>query len=276
MPTASLLAIGNELLNGAVRDANLFSLSQHLTRMGFSVEYAAMVRDIPTKIAHVFLFLLAQQPDVLLCSGGLGPTEDDLTLSALAEALHVPLALNRAAEDLVESHYDRLLAQHYLTQRGPAFARQKMATLPLGAQPLPNPVGTAPGVKLEHQGTVIYVLPGVPAELEAIFAASVAPELLQRFNPGIWAEHTLLVHCDDEADLAIPLRDVARRHSEVYLKSLAKPFPAASAEGLQVIAVAVASTAAEAHGAAQATLDDLRRTAEAAGLRVSDLPASTD
>ena len=276
MPTASLLAVGDELLNGAVRDANLFSLSQHLARMGFSVEYAAMARDIPTKIAQVFLFLLAQHPDVLLCSGGLGPTEDDLTLSALAEALHVPLALNRAAEDLVESHYDRLLAQHYLAQRGPAFARQKMATLPRGAQPLPNPVGTAPGVKLEQQGTLIYILPGVPAELEAIFAASIAPELLRRFNPGIWAEHTLLVHCDDEADLAIPLRDVARRHPEVYLKSLAKPFPAASAAGLQVIAVAVAATAAEAHAAAQATLDDLRRTAEAAGLRVGESYISTD
>lgn len=276
MPTASLLAIGNELLNGAVRDTNLFSLSQHLTRMGFSVEYTAMVRDIPRKIADLVLFLLAQHPDVLLCSGGLGPTEDDLTLSALAEALHTHLALNGAAANLVECHYDRLLAQHYLTQRGPAFAREKMATLPLGAQPLPNPVGTAPGVKMEHQGTVIYVLPGVPAELEAIFAASVAPELLRRFTPGIWAEYSMLVYCDDEADLAIPLRDVARRHPEVYLKSLAKPFPAASAEGLRVIAVAVAATASEAHAAAQATLDDLRHTAEAADLPVSELSSSTD
>jgi len=270
MPTASLLAIGNELLNGAVRDANLFSLSQHLTRMGFNVDYAAIVRDVPAKIVDMFLFLLAQQPDVLLCSGGLGPTEDDLTLSALAKALHVPLVVNDAASDLVEAHYDRLLAQHYLTQRGPVFARQKMATLPLGAQPIPNPVGTAPGVKLEHQGTLVYVLPGVPAELEAIFAASISPELLRRCRPGIWAEHRLLVHCDDEADLAIPLRDVARRHPKVYLKSLAKPFPAASAEGLQVMAVALAETAAEAHAAAQETLSDLRRTAEAAGLQVSE------
>jgi nicotinamide-nucleotide amidase len=276
MPTASLLAIGNELLNGTVRDTNLFSLSQNLTRMGFSVECAAMVRDIPQKIADVVLFLLAQQPDVLLCSGGLGPTEDDLTLSALAEALHMPLALNSAAADLVEYHYDRLLAQKYLTQRGPTFAREKMATLPLGAQPLPNPVGTAPGVKMEYQGTVIYVLPGVPAELEAIFVTSIAPELLRRFTPGIWAEYTMLVHCDDEADLAIPLRDVARRHPEVYLKSLAKPFPAASAEGLRVIAVAVAATASEAHAAVQETLIDLRHTVETAGLSVGEIHASTD
>ena len=276
MPTASLLAIGNELLNGVVRDVNLFSLSQHLTRMGFSVEYAAMVRDVPQKIADVVLFLLAQQPDVLLCSGGLGPTEDDLTLSALAEALHVPLTLNSAAADLVERHYDRLLAQHYLTQRGPAFAREKMATLPFGAQPLPNPVGTAPGVKIECQGMLIYVLPGVPAELEAIFAASIAPELLHRFTPGIWAEYSMLVHCDDEADLAISLRDVSQRHPKVYLKSLAKPFPAASAEGLKVIAVALAATASEARAAAQGTLTDLRRTVETAGLSVGEIHASTD
>ncbi|MGC9393278.1 MAG: competence/damage-inducible protein A [Anaerolineae bacterium] len=276
MPTASLLAIGNELLNGAVRDTNLFSLSQNLTRMGFSVEYTAMVRDIPQKIADVVLFLLAQQPDVLLCSGGLGPTEDDLTLPALAEALHMPLAFDSTAADLVESHYDRLLAQHYLTQRGPAFAREKMATLPLGAQPLPNPVGTAPGVKMEHQKTTIYVLPGVPAELEAIFAASIAPELLRRFTPGIWAEHSMLVYCDDEADLAIPLRDVAQRHPEVYLKSLAKPFPAASTEGLRVIAVALAATESEAHAAAQETLNDLHRTAEAAGLPVGESSSSTN
>ena len=276
MPTASLLAIGNELLNGAVRDTNLFSLSQHLARMGFTVEYATMVRDIPRKIADVVLFLLAQHPDVLLCSGGLGPTEDDLTLSALAEALRVPLTLNSAAANLVEHHYDRLLAQHYLAQRGPTFAREKMATLPRGAQPLPNPVGTAPGVKLEHQGTVIYVLPGVPAELEAIFAASIVPELAHRFAPGVSVESTMLVYCDDEADLAIPLRDVTRRHPAVYLKSLAKPFPAAGAEGLRVIAVAVAATSGEARAASRATLDDLRRTAEAAGLSVGEIHTSTD
>jgi nicotinamide-nucleotide amidase len=269
MPTASLLAIGNELLNAAVRDTNLFWLSQHLTRIGFSVEYAALVGDVPPKIADVVSFLLAQQPDVLVISGGLGPTEDDLTLSALADALHAPLALNRTALDLVEHHYDRLLAQHYLAQRGPAFARQKMATLPCGAQPLPNPVGTAPGVRLERQGTVLYILPGVPAELEAIFTTAIAPELLRRFNPGAWAEHTLLIHVDDEADLAIPLHDVSQRHPEVYLKSLAKPFPAAGAEGLLVMATALAPTAAAAHAAAHVALEDLRHTAEAAGLRVT-------
>lgn len=279
MPKASLLAIGNELLNGVVRDTNLFTLSQRLTQMGFSVEYAAMTRDLPDKIEALLLFILAHKPDVVLCSGGLGPTEDDLTLAALAQALHLPLTLNEAAVELVEAHYDHLLEQKYLTHRGPEFARRKMATLPEGASPLPNPVGTAPGVKLDYQGTLIYVLPGVPAELEAIFTATIAPELLRLFQPATWVERALLVHCDDEAEVATPLREVAHRHPHVYLKSLAKPFPAAGVEGLRVIAAAQATTEAAAHSAVVAALIDLRHTLEAAGLRVSSVEAenlSTD
>ncbi len=276
MPTASLLAIGNELLNGAVRDANLYTLSQHLTQMGFNVEYAVMTRDLPDKIAAALSFILAHRPDVVLCSGGLGPTEDDLTLAALAEALDLPLEVNAAAVELVEAHYSRLLKQHYLTHHGPEFARRKMATLPEGASPLPNPVGTAPGVKLDYQGTLIYVLPGVPAELEAIFAATIVPELLQRFPPAAWVEAALLVHCDDEAEAAIPLRDVARRHPSVYLKSLAKPFPSAGVEGLRVIAATQATTEAAAHTAVAKALADLQHTLEAAGLRVSQLNGYLD
>ncbi len=269
MPIASLLAIGNELLNGAVRDANLFTLSQYLTQMGFRVEYALMTRDLPTQIADALLFILAHKPDVVLCSGGLGPTEDDLTLAAFSQALHLPLTLNQAAVELVEAHYRRLLEQHYLTHHGPEFARRKMALLPEGAIPLPNPVGTAPGAKLDYQGTLIYILPGVPAELEAIFTTTIVPELNRRFPPAAWAERTLLVHCDDEAEVAAPLREVAQRHPNVYLKSLAKPFPAAGVEGLRVIATSQAQTAAAAQTAVMEALSDLREALETAGLRVS-------
>lgn len=269
MPQASLLAIGNELLNGAIRDANLFTLSQRLTQMGFSVEYALMTRDLPEKIALALQFLLDHKPDVLLCSGGLGPTEDDLTLAALAQALHLPLVVSEAAAALVEAHYNRLLAQHYLAHHGPEFARRKMSMLPEGAVPLPNPVGTAPGVKLSYAGTSIYVLPGVPAELQAIFEASIVPELLALFPPAAWVERALLVHCDDEAEAAVPLREVAHRHPAVYLKSLAQPFPSAGVEGLRVIAAAQAPTAAEAEAAVTAALTDLQHTLEAAGLRVT-------
>lgn len=270
MPRASLLAIGNELLNGAVRDKNLFTLSRELTHLGFSVEYAAMTRDVPGHIATILHFVLAQAPDVVICSGGLGPTDDDLTLAALSQALARPLVLNAAAAALVEAHYSRLIENHYLPHRGPEVARRKMATLPEGAQPLYNAVGTAPGVRIEYEDALIYVLPGVPEELEAIFDQVIVPELVQRFRPAMWAEQSLLVHCDDEAEITAPLRDVTRRHPTVYIKSLAKPFPAAGKEGLRIIATAQAATDAAAQTSVARALADLRRTLEAAGLQVAE------
>ena len=269
MPQASLLAIGNELLNGAVRDKNLFTLSQRLTHLGFSVEYAAMTRDIPGNITAILRFILAQAPDVVICSGGLGPTDDDLTLAAISQALNLPLVPNPAAEELVEAHYSRLIDDHYLPHRGPEAARRKMATLPKGAHPLHNAVGTAPGVKLDYEGTLIYVLPGVPAELEAIFDEVIVPELGQRFSPATWAEQSLLVHCDDEAEITLSLREVTHRHPSVYIKSLAKPFPAAGKEGLRVIATAQAATASQAQETVTRALTDLRHTLETIGLQVS-------
>lgn len=224
---AVLLVIGNELLNGEVQDCNFFTLARELTRQGFSVQQAAMVRDTSHAIAASLIALLETHPDVLISSGGLGPTEDDGTLLAVAEALESPLSETPAARDLVEAHYDRLLAAGHVPRRGPAEARRKMAQLPIGATPLPNPIGVAPGVWLEHGPTLLICLPGVPAELEAILHATVLPLLTARFGRRVWAERALTAHCADEADVAALLRAITSRYPDVYIKSLAHPFPAA-------------------------------------------------
>lgn len=271
MPRSSLLAIGNELLNGEIRDRNLYTLSRRLTHMGFTVIHAAITRDTPESITGTLHFLLSQEPEVVICSGGLGPTEDDLTLSALAQALDRPLVASPEARALVERQYDALLNQGYLHQRGPEAARAKMARLPAGGTPLPNAIGTAPGVCLEHAGTRIYVLPGVPSELASIFEETVVPALQETFDLGSWVEAGLRVHCDDEADVAAPLREVGARHPGVYLKSLARPFPAAGREGLRVIAAAQAPETATARERVESTLADLRAVMEDAGFRVTEL-----
>lgn len=265
---ASLLAIGNELLNGAVRDIHVFFLSRQLTRLGFCVEYAAMARDQPANIATLLHMLLESKPDILVCTGGLGPTDDDLTLSALAQALGLPLEFNVAAFAQMETHYARLWAQHYLAEKDPPEVARKMAILPQGAQPLANPLGTAPGVQLQYGPTLIYVLPGVPAELEAIFFDVITPELRSRFEVGVWVEGALLIHCDDEAKIAPVLHAVTQRHPAVYLKSFAEPFQTAK-EGLRVVAGAQAKKEIAARSAVEQTLADLHQTAEAAGLRVT-------
>ncbi len=267
MPTCSLLAIGNELLNGEIRDLNLYTLSQSLTHLGFCVNQAVVVRDSPASIGSGLSYLLASKPDVVFCSGGLGPTGDDLTLQSLAQYLGRDLVLHAEAHRMVEAQYDRLIEAGFLEQRGPQAAREKMARLPEGARPLPNPVGTAPAVCVEVQDTTLYVLPGVPVELDAIFTASVVPELRQRFSLGFWAHAALRVFVDDEADVAGPLKQATTLHPDVYLKSLAQPFPAASQEGLRVIASVNAASDILARKTVHAALADLGLALQAAGLR---------
>jgi molybdenum cofactor synthesis domain-containing protein len=268
LPEVILLAVGNELLNGEIRDRNLYTLARRLTRLGFQVAEAGIIRDDPKRIARWLKRRLRYPPGLVIISGGLGPTEDDLTLQAVATALERPLQETTASRALVEQHYDRLLAAGHIKTRGPTEARHKLALLPRGARSLPNPLGTAPGVEIEHDATRIYCLPGVPAELKAIFNESIVPTLRRRFTLGTWVEAELVVRCQDEAQVAAPLREVADRHPETYIKSLARPFPEAGEGALRILISAHAEdeTAARAH--IRTALQDLRQTLSEANIAI--------
>lgn len=266
-PEAILLAIGNELLNGEIQDRNLYTLARRLTRLGFQVTEAGLTRDDPARIEALVRRYLKIQPNLLIISGGLGPTEDDLTLHALAQVLERPLQETDAARALVEQHYDRLLDAGYVQERGPEGARQKMARLPQGARPLPNPLGTAPGVEIEHNELWIYCLPGVPAELDAIFNEGIVPALSRRFALDSWAQAELTVRCQDEAEVAAPIREVADRHPETYIKSLARAFPEAGESALRILISTHAEDESTARAHIQASWQDLRQT-----LAEADIP----
>ena len=269
MPTAALLAIGNELLNGDIRDKNLFTLSQRLTRLGFRVQQAIIVRDEPDAIAEAFHALLAHQIDLLICSGGLGPTDDDLTLAALAQAMDRPLAFDPDAYQRITEHYERLIREKRLDQPSPEATRRKMATLPQGATPLSNPVGTAPGIAMQHHAALIYALPGVPEELEAIFAESLVPALQARFETATWAERAFFVHCDDEATLAEILHDVSEQHAEVYIKSLARPFFSTGSHRLKILVMTHGEDAAQAHARVDQACNDLHAALRCANFDIT-------
>ena len=102
-----------------------------------------------------------------------------------------------------------------------------------------------------------------------MFATAVLPDLRSHFALKTWAERALIVHCDDEADVAEPLRRVSERHPDVYVKSLAKPFPAASQEGLRVIVATSAASQTTAERAADTTFSDLRQTLQDAGFELT-------
>ena len=153
--SAAILIIGNEILSGRTRDANMAFLGERLTALGIPVVEARIVPDDRDAIGTAVNDLRSRCTYVFT-SGGIGPTHDDITAAAVARAFGVPLERNAAALRLLESHYppDMLNA-----------ARLSMADIPVGAVLIDNPVSRAPGFRLDN----VHVLAGVPQILQAMF-----------------------------------------------------------------------------------------------------------
>src|SRR5207245_2562948 len=152
-------------------------------------------------------------PRVLHTMGGLRRSHDDITLAGIARAVNKPLRLNEEALELVRDHYRRLESNPKLTKY-----RTKMATLPQGSVPLPNPVGTAPGVRMQQSSTTLFSLPGVPSEMRAIFRYSIIP-YLESFNTTRPKEVEVKITGIIESALA-PILDHARKiYPKLYFKS---------------------------------------------------------
>jgi len=222
--TVEIIAIGNEILIGDVQDTNTHWLCQQITRLGGHVRRSSLLRDEPESIAAEVRAALARDTGVVFTTGGLGPTDDDLTLAAVAQGIDVAVRLHKQARQMVSDRYDKLAAQGIVALSGLNSAREKMAYLPEGAAPLHNPVGTAPGVLIKMGQRAIVCLPGVPAELKGIFTTSLQPFLQEIFGEGIFVERVLAAECDDESMLAPIVNRVATGHPHIYVKSWARPF----------------------------------------------------
>ena len=163
-PTAAILVIGDEILSGRTRDSNLHFLAGELTRIGITLREARIVADIHPEIVAAVRALSGKYTHVFT-SGGIGPTHDDITADAVAEAMGAKIGHRADAMALLQAHYDR---------SGLPFneARQRMARIPDGASLIDNPVSTAPGFTLGN----VHVMAGVPKIFEAM-VASVLPKL---------------------------------------------------------------------------------------------------
>lgn len=224
MINVEILTIGNEILLGLVEDTNSNYLCRVVRGMGGRVRHVAVVRDEIDAIADEIRAAGARRAELIFTCGGLGPTDDDLTLSAIAKAADLRLEINETAKQLVESRYRELASQGFVSSAEMNEARLKMARLPEGARPVENPVGAAPAVVVECIGARIVSLPGVPAELRGIIEGPLQTLLTEVFGRGSYREHQMTVECGDESELAPALRKVALAHPEVYIKSRASHF----------------------------------------------------
>ncbi|MGY5874004.1 MAG: competence/damage-inducible protein A, partial [Candidatus Thorarchaeota archaeon] len=166
--TTGIIAIGNELLDGKVLEDNSYWMEIRLAALGLETRRLASVRDEIDEIGHALDFV-RETCDVVLTSGGLGPTHDDMTLKALATKLGKKLVENPEAIGIIKRQYKTLHGKGIVQAPDITESRRKMAQLPEGAKALDNRVGGAPGVMIQDGDTTIFCLPGVPSELKFIF-----------------------------------------------------------------------------------------------------------
>ena len=164
-PTAAMLVIGDEILSGRTRDSNMHHLAGLLTEKGIPLTEVRVVADDHDAIVAAVRALSARYSHVFT-SGGIGPTHDDITADAIADAFRVPITHRADAMALLGAHY---------AARGLPFngARQRMARIPDGARLIDNPISIAPGFSLGN----VHVMAGVPTIFQAM-AASVLPQLI--------------------------------------------------------------------------------------------------
>ncbi len=215
MVRVEVLTVGKELLIGRTLNTNVHWMGRRLALMGTMIKEITTVDDDLEEISHALSSAFSRRPAFVVVVGGLGPTPDDMTLKGVAMGAKRRLALNRKALSLISEHYARRgMAEIELTP-----ARRKMAVLPSGASPLLNAAGTAPGVRLVAGGTVVFCLPGVPAEMRSIFRRSVEPEIRAKVGRLSRAAVTLKFEGIYESALAPLIRRELQRNPGAYVKS---------------------------------------------------------
>ena len=201
-PTAAILIVGDEILSGRTRDANMHYLAGELNRIGIALKEVRIVSDNHRSIMAA-VNALRVAFDHVFTSGGIGPTHDDITADAIAAAFDVAIGVREDARALLAAHYDR---------NGMEFntARLRMARIPEGAELIDNPISAAPGFTLEN----VHAMAGVPNIFQAMVAS-----LLPRLTGGRPLLSQTLRIMRGEGTIAGPLGDLAEEFSDLSLGS---------------------------------------------------------
>ncbi|PMB32785.1 competence/damage-inducible protein A, partial [Fischerella thermalis CCMEE 5319] len=168
--SAEIICVGTEMLLGNILNSNAQYLAIQLAKLGIPHYYQTVVGDNPQRLKHV-IEIASQRSEILIFTGGLGPTPDDLTCETIADFFNTPLV---ERPEIIED-----IARKY-AQRGRQMtpSNRKQALIPKGAEILPNPTGTAPGIIWQPQpGLTIFTFPGVPSEMQRMWEETAVPYL---------------------------------------------------------------------------------------------------
>jgi len=193
--TIEILIIGNEILSGRTADSNGPYMRDRLVMAGYDVDFISVIGDTRESIVGAAQ-IAAGRADIVLVSGGLGPTSDDMTAESIAVAFGLKLRLDDKVLDTIRDRFikfGRVMSESNTSQ----------AMVPVGATVIHNPVGTAPGIRLHvsESDATFYLMPGVPKEIRAIFDETVLPEIVKSYQTAKFEFATVSVNGVPESEL---------------------------------------------------------------------------
>jgi len=212
---AEIIAVGSELLTPDRIDTNSLFLTEELNKLGIEVLRKTIVGDNRELLAAAFQDAL-NRVSLVIASGGLGPTEDDLTRETLADLLGRKLHRSEEVVRAIEARFRSF-------KRDMPSVNLRQAMVPEGAEVLDNPRGTAPGLWLEETGRMIALLPGPPRELKPLFLSEVLPRLQRRVSGVRMVKRELRVTGLGESHVEERIRPIYIRYSDVNTTILASP-----------------------------------------------------
>ncbi len=201
---AEIIATGTELLTGGSLDTNSVFLSEELMLVGIETAFKTVVGDDEKNMEEALKRAL-ERVDAVIITGGLGPTEDDITRKVIAKITKKRLILN---EDALKAIHTRLAGRG----REVVIPNERQALIPAGARLLQNPAGIAPGFYIDEEGLFLAVLPGVPLEMRAMFSEGLRPALENRFGGKSFIRRRVLRTCGmSESAVNQAIQDIMRR-----------------------------------------------------------------
>lgn len=211
--TVEFICVGTELLLGNIVNTNAAFLAEKCADLGLSCYYQTVVGDNRERLL-VTLKTALERSDIILLSGGLGPTKDDLTKETVAEALGVPLIEDAASKQLIAD---------FFAMRGmiPTENNWKQALIPRGAWAIKNHNGTAPGIGISHNGRYVFLMPGPPGELKPMFTESIMP-FLRTLEKDVISSVTVKVVGIGESQAETMVADLMEAQSNPTLAPYAK------------------------------------------------------
>jgi nicotinamide-nucleotide amidase len=210
---AEIVAVGTELLMGQIVNTNARFISEKLNAIGVNVYYHSVVGDNGMRLESVLKIAL-ERSDLVILTGGLGPTQDDLTKETVAKLFSKKLIKNKKAEDAIKAFFQKI-------QRPMPDNNLKQALIPEGSIIIENDHGTAPGCIIDEDSKMVVLLPGPPSEMEPMFQYGVLPYLLKKSDSKLVSRY-LRVFGVGESMIEEKLLDLIDHQERVTIATYAK------------------------------------------------------